>query len=340
MRWVVPHMAALENEEEELLILVLAVPFVFIWIADYLGLPLAAGAFVGGFVLSPFPTSGIVRAQLSSVADFFPPVFFLALGGILIAPESGTVIRALILAAVVLLVTPALVAVLLERMGFDARPALESGLILAQTSELSLVLGLHALVAGQIRQDTFTTLALVTVITMVLTPYLLSERFVHRLLRIQPVRRGLPALPSSLSGHVVMLGCGSGGFPLLETLLMTGEEVVVVDDDPEVINRLRAADIHCLHGDASDPDVLKRARAGHARAISSTIRRPRDNMRALALLRERPMLVRVFEDEDARWVERRGGIPVLYSEAAAGEFMSWFVNQDIEGAEHALEHQR
>lgn len=323
MRWVVPRFAALHEDEEELLILVLAIPFVFIALADWLALPLAAGAFVGGFVLSPFPTSGMIRGQLASVADFFTPVFFLSLGGILVTPGPETIFRALALAAVVLLVTPPMVAFLTERSGFEARPALETGLILSQTSELSLVLGLHALMAGQIGQDIFTVLALVTIITMLLTPYLLSERLIHMLLRLHPVRRP-EAQVEPASGHVVLLGCGSGGMPLLETLLMAGEEVIVVDDDPEVVNRLRSADVRCIRGDASNEEVLRRAAAERARVISSTIRRPRDNERALALLRGRPVVVRVFEDEDAEWVERQGGIPVLYSDAAAEEFIDWF----------------
>src|SRR5690606_15319874 len=104
-----------------------------------------------------------------------------------------------------------------------------------------------------------------------------------------------------------------------------GEEVVVIDDDADVINRLRSADVLCFHGDASDENVLRRAGADQARIVSSTIRRPRDNAKALELLRGRLILVRVFEDEDSDWVEGLGGIPVLYSEAAAEEFMTWFV---------------
>ena len=324
MRWLVPRFARLQDEEEELLVVVLTVPAVFIWLASLLGLPLAAGAFVGGFALSPFPTSGVVRAQVASVGDFFTPVFFLALGGILVTPGIGTLLRALLIAAVVLLVTSPLVAFLVERAGFEARAALESGLILSQTSELSLVLGLQALLAGQIEQETFTVLALATIVTMVATPYLLSERLVHRLLRLRPVRQEAPSADRP-SGHIVMLGCGSGGMPLLETLLMSGEEVVVIDDDADVINRLRSADVQCFHGDASDENVLRRAGADQARIVSSTIRRPRDNAKALELLRGRLILVRVFEDEDSEWVEGLGGIPVLYSEAAAEEFMTWFI---------------
>ncbi|HSH44261.1 MAG TPA: cation:proton antiporter [Longimicrobiales bacterium] len=326
MRWISPRLARLDGDDEVLLISVMAVPFVFIGLADWLALPLAAGAFVGGLALSPFPTSGIVRAQLASVGDFFTPVFFLALGGIITTPSPETVLQALVLVAVLLLLTPPLVAFLMERGGLEARPALESGLIIAQTSELSLVIGLHALLLEQITQDTFTVLAMVTMATMALTPYVSSERSVHTLLRLHPLRRQEQRREPARD-HVVLLGCGSGGMPLLETLLMAGEEVVVVDDDPEVVSRLRSADIRCIRGDASDEDVLRRAAVDRASVISSTIRRPRDNARALDLIRDRPFLVRVFEDEDARWVEERGGIPVLYSDAAAEEFARWFAEE-------------
>lgn len=112
--------------------------------------------------------------------------------------------------------------------------------------------------------------------------------------------------------------------PLLETLLTTGQEVVVIDDDPEIIEQLRTGEIPCIRGDASDPEVLRFAGAGRARLISSTIRRPRDNEMLLRSVGGVPVLVRVFEDDDARWVESLGGTPILYSEEAAKEFSAWF----------------
>jgi hypothetical protein len=39
------------------------------------------------------------------------------------------------------------------------------------------------------------------------------------------------------------------------------------------------------------------------------------------------VLVRTFSEEEAEWVRRRGGTPVLYSEAAAADFLSWFEAQ-------------
>ena len=100
--------------------------------------------------------------------------------------------------------------------------------------------------------------------------------------------------------------------------------LLVIDDDPEIIDELRQGDVTCIRGDASDPEVLRSAGADRARVISSTIRRPRDNEALLRSVHGVPILVRVFEDDDARWVEELGGTPILYSEEAARDFSNWF----------------
>lgn len=322
-RWVTPALVRLQHEEEALLLSVLAVLFLFVGGAHLLALPLAAGAFLAGVSLSPFPLSGIVRGQLSSVAEFFTAIFFIALGALLTAPGPVVLLHALALSAVVVLVTPPLVTAVAERAGHSARPAIESGLLLSQTSELSLVVGLEGLILAQISQDVFTTLALVTVATMVLTPFLVTEPVVRWLMRIHPLTR-VAHVEERPTGHVLLLGCGSGGMPLLETLLAAGEEVLVIDDDPEVIDRLRQGEVPCIRGDASDPEVLRAAGVERAKLVSSTVRRPRDNQQLLEVVGDVPVLVRVFDDEDADWVAEQGGIPVVYSEAAAEDFLRWF----------------
>src|SRR5690606_19344529 len=120
---------------------------------------------------------------------------------------------------------------------------------------------------------------------------------------------------------------GATGMPLLETILGMGHDVVVIDDDPVVIQRLRDADITCLRGDASDLELLERAGAHRARIITSTIRRPRDNRRLLEFVRGVPVLVRVFEEADGDWIRQLGGTPILASHAAATEMLKWFDNE-------------
>jgi Kef-type K+ transport system membrane component KefB len=323
LRWIAPRLLQLAADEETLLLVVLGLLFVFISVARLLGLPLVVGAFLAGVALSSFPVSGLVRGQVESVGDFFSAIFFTALGGLLAAPTPVQLLQAAGLILVVVLLTPLLVTAVAERAGFSARPGIEAGLLLSQTSELSLVVGLQGLVFGHIEAGVFTVIVLVTVTTMVLTPFITADRVVWRLMWLHPLR-GVRQAFEPPSGHVLLLGTGETGMPLLETIVATGQQVLVIDDDPATIWRLRDAEIPCLRGDASDGDVLVRAGIDRAALVLSTIRRPEDNRTVLRLAGKTPTLVRVFEPADAEWIRELGGHPVLYSDAAAEEFLRWY----------------
>jgi Kef-type K+ transport system membrane component KefB len=329
LRWITPLLVRLDGEDEPLLLAILALLFVFIGAADALALPLVVGAFLAGVALSGFPINAVVRPQLASVGDFFSAIFFTALGALIGVPSAGELVHALLLATLVVIATPPLVTWIAEQAGLSARPAIEAGLLLAQTSELSLVIGLYGMLAGQIDESVFTVIALATLLTMVLTPLIASDRVAWALMHLHPVRRRGQIAPPA-GGHVVILGSGSTGMPLLETLFGSGCEVVVVDDDPSVVARLREAEVPVIRGDATDVHVLEEARARQARIISSTIRRPEDNRRLLEYVRGVPVLVRVFEEEDAEWIRALGGTPVLYSEAAADGLLRW-VDREMGG---------
>jgi CPA2 family monovalent cation:H+ antiporter-2 len=322
-KWVAPLVVRIGRDDESLLLATLAMLFVFIGITSWLDLPLVVGAFLAGVALSGFPANAVVRPQLASVGDFFSAIFFTALGALIGVPTFPELLQAAVLAGIVVLLTPPLVTAVAEWAGLSARPAIESGLLLAQTSELSLVVVLYGMLEGEITTGVFTVIALVTLATMLLTPFITADRVAWRLLHLHQVRMRGRDVPE-FSDHVLLLGSGTTGMPLLETLFVAGHEVVVVDDDPDVVHRLREAEVSVIRGDATDLEVLRRACARDARLITSTVRRPEDNRRLLQYARGVPMIVRVFEEEDAEWIRAAGGTPVLYSEAAADGLLEWF----------------
>ncbi|CAN5736725.1 cation:proton antiporter [soil metagenome] len=323
LRWITPVLLLrYKLEEETLLLVVLALLFLYVGLANWLGLPWVAGAFLAGFSLSAFPVSGVVRGQLHSISDFFLAIFFIALGGFLLLPTGVELVHSLIFIALLLLLTPPLVTAVAERRGLSARPAIESGLLLAQASEFSLIVGLQGLAMGQIGPGVFTIIALVTVLTMILTPFVATDRVTWRLMALHPLRQeGRPKTPPE--EHILLLGCGDNGMPLLETLVAAGHDVLVVDDDPTVIQRLREGDIPCIRGDGADFEVLQAAGAQQARMIISTMRRTGDNAPMLEYVQDVPVLVRVFDPADAERIRALGGTPVLYSRAAAEDFLKW-----------------
>jgi len=322
-RWIIPHLILRQKlEGESLLLLTLAMLFGFIGLSFVLDLPMITGAFLAGFALSSFPISGLVREQLTPLTDFFLSLFFIALGGFIILPglSAGIVVGTFIL--VVIVVTVPLVTLVAEQAGFSARAAIESGLLLAQTSELSIIIGLLAFTAGVINEALFSVIVLVTVITMIITPFLATRRVVNALLRLHPARvRERPEAPPA--DHILLLGVGRSGMPLLETLFLAGYDVLVVDEDPAQVDTLQEEGIPAIRGDGADREVLRAAGIGQARVIISMMR-PADSLVLLEEPVTPPVFARVFTDEDAEAVEGRGGIPIRYADVAADAFLNWF----------------
>jgi Kef-type K+ transport system membrane component KefB len=332
LRWVAPWVVPWASEDEEfLLLLVLGILFGFLSLSYFLEVPLVVGAFLAGLALSSFPVNALVRGQLRSLGDFFSAIFFTALGAFLTLPTLDQLVQATILALLLVLLTPPLVALASERFGFPAKAGIGAGLLLAQASEFSLVVGLQGVVAGHLDDGTFAVIALVTVATMILTPELATNRVTNLLMRIHPFGGPTPELEEAAEpprDHLVIVGCGVSGVRLLETLVGAPYEVWVVDDDPVVVERVREAGFHVIRGDATDLEVLRRAGAHQARLVVSTIRRAEETGPLLALTSDRPTVVRAFEDDDARWVEERGGIAISYSDAALEDFLDWFHGEE------------
>lgn len=330
-RFVIPKLVfKFKPDEENLLLWLVAVLLGFVGVASWLGLPLIAGAFAGGFVFSAFPLNGLVRGQLSSLVDFFHAMFFVALGALLGVPDLGHWAQAAVYSMVVIVVTPPLVALVAEWRGLNARASIETGLLLAQTSEYSLLLGLSGVVLGHVSQDTFLILALTTVITMVMTPILGREAVVNFLLPLHPLRKKYKSSTEAPKDHVLVLGFGSAGMWTIKPLLAKGEKVLVVDDDAAVCRALASKNIPFLRGDGAEEEVLKKAGARDAKLVIASMRRVGDALTVLRYVRGVPVLARVFEKSDAERVKAAGGVPVMNSEAAADTFMAWLAaNEQI-----------
>jgi len=314
----------LARADDELLVLgSLAVLFLFVSGADLLGVPLVVGAFLAGVALARFPVNGMVRSEVAPIGDFFSALFFTALGALVQVPSATELWQAGALAALVVVVTPPLVTLVAERTGLSARSALEAGLLLSQTSELSLVIGLAGMLRGDLDPGVFTVIVLVTVATMLLTPLISGDAVTGALLRLHPSQWRTPE-GTAPAGHLVLLGGGSTGRALVERLSPAGSDLLVVERDPSVVADLRSAGVRALCGEAGDPRILEAAGVGRARAVVSTVGRAADSGTVLSEAGPRTdVLVRVFTEEDARWIRRRGGEPVLVGEAAAESLLRW-----------------
>jgi CPA2 family monovalent cation:H+ antiporter-2 len=325
-RWVVPFVVTrLKLDDEELMLGALAVLFAFSAMAYLLGLPFLVGAFVAGFAISAFPMNGLVRGMLGSLSGFFLALFFISAGMFLTMPDWGMIGHGLIFIAVLIVVTVLLVSIIAELLGYSSRAAVETGLLLSQTSEFSLLLALTGVASGQISAELFSMIALITVGTMAMTPLLSRESVALRLVKWHPRYRKGESACEVMAGHAVLLGYGRAGPRTVRSLKERGIEMVVVDEDAGVIRHLTAQGIPCVHGDGSDVRTLERAHCREAMVVFCSMRRTRDARVALDYLKDTPVhvLVRVFESFEEGIVRAAGGHPVQTAYAAAAQFLEW-----------------
>jgi monovalent cation:H+ antiporter-2, CPA2 family len=323
IRWVAPRVLLRGGlGEEERLLFALAVLFAFAGAAHSAGLPVVFGAYFAGMALSRFPEAGVVRSYVTSFSDFFTIVFFVTLGMVVVLPRPVELVTEAVVVATVLLVRPVLLLPLARRMGLTVRSAMEAVVTLGQSGEVALVVALVGLDRGHIGEDVVGIIAVVAVVTMSLTPWLSSHRVILRLTHWYPFRGKAP-LSRMPTGHMLLIGCGDAGRVILDQLLLRGCDVVVMDDDPAVVEALQAQDVTALRGDGSDATVLKAAGADHAHAIVSTMRRMADNLGLLERFRGSRVLVRVFSEAEAERVRSAGGHPVVEAEVAKEAFMRW-----------------
>ncbi len=324
-RWVMPRVVEhYRADDETLLLIVLATLFAFIGIAYVGDVPMVVGAFLAGLALSGFPARALIRGLITSITDFFMVVFFISLGALLTLPSLEAVFQALVLVVLVLVITPVLVAWVAERAGMTSRGALEAGLLLAQTSEFSLIVALLGWEAGQLGDDLFAVLVIVTVVTMMVTPLWSSDRFVRWLMNYHPSPGPKTRVPDR-SDHIVIIGGGTAGTLLVDKVRAAELTPVVIDNDPMVTVRFRQQDCDAIWGDGEDVATLKEAGVERARAVIVTTGSLHHLKEVRRLVSEgTPLWLHAFEAEQAEAARRMGAQTVTYSEASADVFMEWF----------------
>lgn len=324
--WLVPWVTRkVKLDDEELMLGALAVLFTFSEMAYLLDLPFLVGALLAGFALSAFPMNGLVRGMLGSLSSFFLALFFISVGAYLTLPSPELLLHSLVFIIVLIAVTVVLVAIVAEAVGYSTRASLETGILLSQTSEFSLLLALTGVLSGQISNELFSMTALITVSTMTLTPFISRNKVAWSLMRLHPRYRKGEQDCESLSDHAVLLGYGRAGARLMQYFKEHDMKMVVVDDDAAVIRKLISKGIPCIQGDGSDVRTLERAHCRQARVVICSMRRTRDAGAVLDFLKDSPtkVLVRTFEPEEIKLVEEAGGYPVQTVRASTKTFLEW-----------------
>ena len=248
------------------------------------GVSPALGAFVAGMLLAGSPFAVQVQADVSSLKTLLLTLFFTAMG--MLTDFEWIASNALLVAAAVVLVVlgkSAIVWVALRLFRARSQSALAAGICLGQIGEFSFVLaelGRETLFDEQV----FMLIVSTTVITMILTPYLVGKA---PTLASRFVRSSKPTSDEAARGetteHVLVVGFGPAGRAAAERIAELGCHVVVVDQNPAATRDARALGYSSVAGDAHYVEVLEHA--GLKDAISVVVTVPAATS-ALSILRQ------------------------------------------------------
>ncbi len=142
------------------------------------GLSREMGAFIAGVALARSRIAMFIAESLKPLRDFFLIIFFFTLGASLdVHSLMDVLLPSAVLAAVLLALKPLVFGWLLRRAGEEPARSREIGVRLGQNSEFALLIAVLAVDTGAIGHGAAYLLELTTILTMMVSMYLIVWRY-------------------------------------------------------------------------------------------------------------------------------------------------------------------
>jgi CPA2 family monovalent cation:H+ antiporter-2 len=301
--------------------------------SELFGVSFALGAFFAGMMLRESALSHRAAQESLPLRDAFSVLFFVSVG-MLFDPAMlvEEPVRVLVVTGIVVLGNPLAAFGLVIVMRYPLNTALTLSASLAQIGEFSFILAGLGVTLGLLPVEGQSLILAGSLISIAINPlvfnaiepvqsWIRSRSALARTMerRDDPLAE-LPATvdASVLTGHVLLVGFGRVGKRIGEALVARGVPMVVVEQNRDGVEDLRAKQIHAVSGDAADPAVLIQ---GHvARAAILVIAVP-DSFQARKMISIARTLnpdilsvVRVHTDEEADLLRAEGASVVFMGE--------------------------
>ncbi|PKL40558.1 MAG: portal protein [Spirochaetae bacterium HGW-Spirochaetae-1] len=273
--WILKFVARI-NSRELFLITITAIGLGVGYLTHAAGLSLAFGAFVAGMVVSESDYSHQALSDIIPLRDIFGLVFFTSIGMLL---DMGFILDnlSMVLVLALLIVAGKFLVFFLLSLSFryyNIMP-LALGLGLAQVGEFSFVLARTGLQSGIISSGFFSLVLAVSVITMIISPFLSMlavplYSLKKKLFRHEEISTvNMPE--RGLNEHIVIVGGGRVGFQIASILYQIEFPFIVIEQDFRRFEKCKDAGFPVIFGDAAQEAVLSGAKTANARLVLITI---------------------------------------------------------------------
>jgi CPA2 family monovalent cation:H+ antiporter-2 len=242
--------------------------------AQLFGVSFALGAFFAGMILSESELSQQAAEESLPLRDAFAVLFFVSIGMLfdpfIIARHPWAVIGTLV---IILLGKPTAAFLIVRALGQPILTAATISAALSQIGEFAFILTALGIGLGLLETDGRDIILAGALLSIMVNP--ISFFALYRLrVRLEggpsaaPIVAAEPELaPVTLAGHAIVVGYGRVGKLVAEGLYDAGRALVVIEENGEQVDVLRARGIEAIAGNAAKPKVLQAANLAEAQAV-------------------------------------------------------------------------
>ncbi len=244
---------------------------------EAIGFSQEVGALFAGICLSSLPFAGEVSLRLKPLRDFFIVLFFITLGSQLHLEDFGGMLPVVLFGLFVVIVLKPFIGLLtVSAMGYTKQTSFKSSAMLGQAGEFSIIFVALAIGQGIAGKELLTAITIISLLSIASSTYIITylnpiymrlEKFLQRIERNKP----RPEHEHRQKYDLVLFGYQKGGHEFLRVFQELKKSYVVVDYDPEMIEAMEHKKIHCLYGDAADPEFLEEISVEDAKLVVSVI---------------------------------------------------------------------
>ena len=274
-RRVVPwllHEVAHTGSRELVRLAVLAIALgVAFGAAVLFGVSFALGAFFAGMILAESPLSQRAAEETLPLRDAFAVLFFVSVG-MLFNPSIVTEQPLPLLATVLIIIVGKSIAafMIVRAFGRSRKTALTIATSLAQIGEFSFILATLGFSLKLLPADARDLILAGAILSIMLNPFLftLIDRFGGRITGEGTGNGTGSATPlPPLTGHVVLVGHGRVGSLVSSGLIKAGEQVTVIEAEPDTSSLPGQDAARVLVGNAAAGQLLRDAKIEEARLL-------------------------------------------------------------------------
>ncbi len=258
------------------------------------GLSVSLGAFLAGLMLAESEYSLNTVESIMPFKEVFTSIFFISVGMLLdVRFFASNIMLILVVSLGIVLLKTAMAIPAVCILRYSMRTALLTGLSLAQVGEFSFVLAQSALSLDIISGDIYQVFLAASILTMVLTPFLVgaAPRVADFVLPRPSMGKNASAREGEnpedrddeengivrdgrrLKNHLIIIGFGIGGQLLARGARKSGIPYIISEMNPDTVARFRSTE-PIRHGDAAFPLVLEHLGVSTARVLSILISDP------------------------------------------------------------------